>query len=171
MAKSRVYEMINWASNTNKTVFRQCGAFDSVYSCFESIDMARDVMAKAAEHKVEYVDRKTVVDDGIETSWGCLFEHGALGGLAEHVLFYDPAEVECSTGFAEYNYSASKNIYENKFGLYFEDGAHAAFADQWGQVAGFPSQWNRKIKKAFDPEDISDSTWYVKPEPDPDPED
>lgn len=155
-------------ADINSTVFRLSGSFGTSFGAETSCDAAI-VHAKLGEEvKKKYIERGLIVDDGAEWAWGAeMNEQGRFSHL-EELFMYDPADPESVRGAAEFLEETSLMCKERALGLpIFElvrGGLGPEAHDIYGPACSNYHIWQRKIKRAFDPNVASDPSFYIEPE-------
>lgn len=93
-------------------------------------------------------------------------EQGRFGHL-EELFMYDPADPESATGAAEFLEETSLLCKERALGLpiweLVRGGLGPKAHDIYGPACSNYHIWQRRIKKAFDPNIASDPSFYIEP--------
>ena len=88
-------------------------------------------------------------------------------GHIEVVYRYDPHDPDSVKAAAELASASNKLVTESKLGINLVEGG-LSYMDEVHDIAGPKSLnyhvWMKKIKKAFDPNLVSESSWYTTPE-------
>lgn len=147
-------------------VFDLTGNFTTAFGSFIPPDAMIKTVKVGAAVKQRYIDKGALVDDGAEAMWGCVYEQGLCGHF-EEVAYYDPHDPKSCQGSKEYLFNATKeNISQGlgPGGLGFFDLVAAPGKDRDEVLAGPVGpylRWQRRIREAFDPNDISDPISYM----------
>jgi len=152
----------------NTTAFRYTGSFGTSFGAETSCD-ATVVHAQAGEElKRKYIERGVIADDGVEWAWGGeMNEQGRFSHL-EQIFFYDPADPESAKGATQYIKESSLLCKDEALGLpiweLVRGGLGPNAHDIFGPACSNYHVWQRKIKKAFDPNVASDPSFYIEPD-------
>jgi glycolate oxidase len=153
--------LVRNAVNTQAT-FRPSQGMSTMLGSFDTWDMGITQSEWIAQAKRKYIEKGTFLDDGGDLGCGGTFENGHMGYLEGIYLFAagDPEAVKASAEI-------------------IEDGCQAAIEQAMGiPIAAFGSQMNKrfgpacrdypkymsKIKRALDPDTVSDPFFYAEPE-------
>jgi hypothetical protein len=149
-----------------KGVFRASGSFVSAPCYAESLDRVRRAQELAADIKSKY-DKEGVILADEDSTAVIAFENAAHGAHMETIGRYDPSDPESVEGvkrfFAEQNNeSMRRKISWNTLAPNWEfvDSIHDRESSILMNYAG----WTKKLKNAFDPNNISESSSYVIPD-------
>lgn len=142
-------------------IFRTGGSFYSTFGADGSCDIAVDQARVGSEIKQEFIDKGVFFDDLADNAWGGLYEDGLCLHQEELALF-DPRNMEHREGAQEYAEACVKagekhGFYGTSFGIFEIPDPH----DRLGPLMGNYQNLQRKIKKAFDPENTSDPSGYI----------
>lgn len=144
-----------------KGTFRSTGSFTSNPSAEEALDSVRLAQEKGLEIKNKYAKAGVILDDG-DSTWVTLLED-SLGGHMEMPVRYDPADPVACDGAVKHLVESTDGIVNWKLGIgEFEGGyfSGAAIHDKTGPKCLNYHTWMKKIKKAFDPNLVGESTFY-----------
>ena len=145
--------------------FRAGGTFWEGPSGEESLDSLRRVEELGSELKEKYAKAGKLLDDG-DPTWIQPYEAGSVGGHGEIPVRFDPCDPEAVKAAAELASVSNKLLLEQKLGTgLFEGGLD--YRDEIHDSAGPKCLnyhiWMRKIKKTFDPNLVSESSFYTTP--------
>jgi glycolate oxidase len=144
-------------------IFRSGGNFFTAFGCDESID----VTMKQAEHgeriKQEYISRGLFLDDLGDNAWGGIYENGLFNHQEELAVFdsRNPEQFRALRDFAQDCADASIVNHLGGLGFAFFTGSKAH--EQFGPEVSNYHLWQRGVKRMLDADDLSDSTYYIKP--------
>ena len=144
-------------------IFRGGGNFFTAFGGDESVDNTM-LQAKHGERiKEKFIARGLIFDDLGDNAWGGLYEHGLINHQ-EELLIFDSRRPEQFRALQDFARECAEATVENHLGgvgfAYFEGSeAHERF----GPATSNYHLWQRGIKRALDPDDLSDSTYYIKP--------
>jgi glycolate oxidase len=141
--------------------FIATSSFQSTFGMADTIRAALSVAGAAEKIKLKYIDKGVIADDGGEASWGSFIEHGHFMHM-ETPTVYDVTKSESCKGMVDYMNECYERNLEDNLGIPFfvvGDREH----ERWGPRCSNYHLWLRKIKEAFDPNNISDSGWYISP--------
>ncbi|MCP4761568.1 MAG: FAD-binding oxidoreductase [archaeon] len=134
--------------------FQSCqGGSDTFSMC---VNMMKD---NKPLKKVYSNKKKVVVNDGGEGVWSTSFEHGQYFH-SEMPAFYEKTNEKSARGMAEYMHKTNELALTNHLGIPFfiiGDEMHEWFGPQCSNY----HIWLRKIKEAFDPNNIADPGFYI----------
>lgn len=141
-----------------KGAFRPTGTFMSAPNAEESLDALIEGHQIGIELKQRYADKGVILDDG-DSAWVSVCDQG---GHMEVVWRYDPADPEAVKGVIELMKESDRVLFESKI-----DEATYLYNEEHFEMAGpeclHYDAWLRKIKKAFDPNLIGESSAYAMP--------
>ncbi|MEW6553790.1 MAG: FAD-binding oxidoreductase [Actinomycetota bacterium] len=134
------------------TSFGTCAAFDNC------VNQSR----AGAELKRAYIEQGKLYDDLADNAWGGIYESSGLYGHQEELILFDHRDPLHRRGVAEYGIEAAELMRDEHYGVglgafMLDAGARDGIfgASTWD----YPS-WQKKIKEAFDPEDLGDGRFY-----------
>jgi glycolate oxidase len=144
-----------------KGTFRPTGAFMSSPTGEEALDAVRRMNELGYELKDRLAKGGKILDDG-DPTWVTVLEE--VGGHMELPYRYDPHDPDSVKVAVELMSLANKLLIESKLGVGLFDGLYN-YRDVINEMAGpeclnYPV-WMRKIKKAFDPNLVAESSWYT----------
>jgi glycolate oxidase len=143
-----------------REVDRATGVFGGQVGCTDVFPLMHQYILESASFKQSLIDAGRVFDDGagpfIQPS-----EHGHCGH-GELLIRYNPNKPESVMVQGEVMQFANQTAISGHFGVpgHVFGEAHDAFGPQ---TSGY-HQWLKKIKKTFDPNAVSESTYYIKGE-------
>lgn len=150
-----------------RAAFRMCGSFVISPVSDESIDSCNRMATRAQEEIFEEVQERGMVFGGFpELAWSVMYGSDGCGHI-EMITQYDPADPEscrCTAGIVE---KADTKIAEWGFGINLLENAlsfqEASLKAALPHAIDFVT-WMKKIKKAFDPQNAAESSFYVSPD-------
>ena len=132
-------------------------------------DDSFDAMAKSIgvqeEIKEKYCKEGGFVDDGVASSlW--LWDENVIGGHTDQLIRFDPNDPFAVEQGVKYIKETERVWVDKNFGVPMMEGTFSLDGEVH-EIAG-PKMlnyhiWMKKIKKAFDPNLVSDSSWYISP--------
>ena len=130
------------------------GGADTVLVCLRSAAMNIPL-------KKKYIKKGVIVNDFGEGAWMSSYESGHYFHL-EALTFFDQTDKSSITGMADYmGKSFQLDLIKHLGAPFFVEGNR--MHDLFGPHMSNYHIWLRKIKEAFDPNDISDSGFYISP--------
>ena len=153
------------AIGANKGSFRASGAFGAGVDGDESLDACQKMDEVGMPLKEKYAKEGKILDDG-DPCWIGPYADNAVGAHMETPVRYDPCDPEAVKAVTEFGKWAVKVGLEANLCIgAFDSGL--SFRDEVNDLAGPRCLnyhlWIRKIKKAFDPNLVSESSWYTTP--------
>lgn len=149
-------------STRNRMEFRPTGAFTGVMGNMETWDHCVMQARTAEKIKQKYIDQGWIFDDGADNAVGEPLEYGRYGRLEELVIGHGSDPVLMRKLYRVGKYLNDACIIEKHAGtpmtIYGDE-----IQDQFGPVLGNYHIWLRKLKKALDPDLLSESGWYITP--------
>ena len=145
--------------NSNALIFRVTGDFGSTFGAEACPDRAMRCIQLHKEIRKKYIDQGHFVNDGPENIWGGPEEcnrHLHWEGL----FTYDPSDSRSLESAKKYMEEALEAAMKFKLGR----PVGAPDAESIGPYLGNFHIWIKKIKKKFDPKNLSDHGYYIKPE-------
>ncbi len=141
--------------------FLASGAFTSAFGGMDSIGVCITMAELNIPVKSEYIEQKLLANDGGEGIWMQTYEYGHYAH-AEMPAMYDKLNPKSKSAVLEYTMRTNKLIYDKALNVPFAvDGD--LMHDTWGPRTCNYQVWLRKLKEAFDPNDNSDSGFYISP--------
>ncbi|MFB0563598.1 MAG: FAD-binding oxidoreductase [Candidatus Lokiarchaeia archaeon] len=144
-------------------IFRIGGSFLTTFGGDEAWDAAVNQAKRGEEIKQDFIDRDLIIDDLADNSWGGIYEHGLIGHQEELVLF-NPRDKKQAEAIEQFVDTCAEAAAEESLGIGFSLFAGKKVHEFFGLRSSNYHVWQRKIKKLFDPDDLSDSTYYISPE-------
>ena len=155
------------SSHYAETIRNMLGAHAFRFSnCFQSTHGGMDTPAMAVRIgqinqpiKSKYIEKGVIGDDRGEGMWITGYEDGHMAHL-EVPTVYDAASKESCLGYAEYQDECNQIDLDQALGMPFfvvGDKVHNMYGPR---TMDYP-KWLRKIKAAFDPNGVSDSSHYI----------
>lgn len=168
--RSMVALLLFKGGNKVNIVFQRSGAFfdpglftGSRRTFTAAEELSIDVINK-------YIEKGLVVDDFGEGSWGSLFDYGHLTAC-ENETMYKSTDPEACDAVMELLEDLNSRMTKNLFRLghilhqQLTDGPKGKCGhDTMGPLCDDYQIWQRKIKRAFDPNTASDPTMYILPD-------
>ncbi|NIN00953.1 MAG: FAD-binding protein [candidate division Zixibacteria bacterium] len=145
-------------------IFRMGGNFFTAFGGDEAINCTVEQARIGEEIKRRFIAKGAILDDLGDNAWGGIYEHNLFSHTEELTLFdhRDPSHSGQVEDFAAACMNATIEHNLGGGGFAFFAGAHVH--ETLGPVISNYHVWQRKIKKAFDPDDISDSHYYIHAE-------
>lgn len=147
-----------------RSTFRT-GSFMSSPSGDESLDLTTKVREITTEIKNETAKTGVILDDG-DSTFVTPVNDGSVGGHTEGVFRYDPNDQEAIKGSVEFLEKLNGAMLVNKLAIggmeacgSFNNDVH----DIFGPLCMNYDQWMKKIKIAFDPNLVGESSFYITP--------
>jgi len=148
-----------------RSCFRSAGGFNTSFGSMDTIDLAMNQIKAGTELKNRYIQKGVLMEDGGDNSATLVFDQGHLA-YTEVLLMYDNHDDQSTAGAMAYIADSNKACLNQSLGLpIFQlsqvgTGKHGAFSPACGDY----DKWQKKIKKAFDPNNTGDPTAYTEPE-------
>nr|MDO8100429.1 FAD-binding oxidoreductase [Candidatus Njordarchaeota archaeon] len=139
--------------------FRFTSCFQSTHGGMDTISMAVNLAKVNKDIKLKYIKKELIGDDRGEGIWASFYEQGHFAHM-EMPTIYDPSSAESCKGYSDYWVECNDTDIKKSLGIPFfivGDKNH----DLFGPHCNNYQVWLRKIKEAFDPNDISDSGHYI----------
>ena len=146
-------------------IFRRGGSFGTSFGALEAWDHPVLQAMVAAELKQRFIDQGKLIDDLADNSWGGIYEGSTCFGHQEELYLYNPRSPEQMHSAGEYLAATLVETARKNLGPGLGFAAGAIAAELFGPLIGNYQEWLRRIKRAFDPENVSDSGYYVSTEP------
>jgi glycolate oxidase len=150
-----------------RTAFRPAGSFtvDGMLA-HGTIDNCALGLKLDGGLREKYVKKGTIGDDGTYNSWGCTFESAHMA-LFECGHFFDPLDEESSKAMVQMCDDGVDICLKTPVNLCWGTmGGMMLFGSKpvaIGPLCYNYQNWMRKIKKAFDPNSVSDLSGYISP--------
>lgn len=142
--------------------FRMGGNFTTTFGSSAAWDNAVLQALVGDELKERLVNKGLLLDDLKGNAWGGLYEGTGHFGHQEVVVMYDAHRREQVNAAIEFSSDCMDAAVENCLGVGIPS-PPLDFHGRMGPVASDYHLWQRRLKKAFDPEDLSDSSHYIPP--------
>jgi glycolate oxidase len=129
------------------------------FGACDSWGFATSEAEEGARIKKKYIEERTIIDDGIDYAWGTVYEHGHMGHMDELYLS-DPSDPASKQAALELMQETTQACIEKSLGCpqtVMGDRGHDLFGPHMNNY----HLWARKLKKAFDPNGVSESTNYI----------
>jgi len=136
-------------------IFRAGGDFMIGFPQEEAFDAGVEQAKFGAEVKKEFIEKGDILDDFGDDAWGGIFMQDSVLHQEELAL-YDHRTQDISAFFNKVN----EGYIEKAIGLSFIvnfGGRH----DKYGPLCCNYHIWQRKVKRAFDKDDIADPYYYI----------
>ncbi len=149
-----------WIRSTGsiREVFRVSGCFGGEVGGTDSFRLMADYISKTGRMKYDLIKRGLVYDDGT-SPFTQSFEHGHFGH-GELLIRYLPNAETFRVLTQEFLVQANETAIRDHYGVpghVFGDAPH----DMYGPHCSNYHVWLRRIKKAMDPNNASESTHYI----------
>ncbi len=144
----------------SRQYLRPTGAFTGCFVTTETVDYVMSTIDTTFELGKKFMEDGLIVDTVSENCFCHFHEYGHFEHV-EQAVMYDPIDSGSITA-AEKLRAAANRVGLQKWGAlgrYSGDRAH----DVMGPQVYNYHLWLRKIKKAFDPSIVSDSSFYITP--------
>jgi len=142
-----------------REIFRPMVLNTAAFGACDSWEFAIHEAVEGAELKEKYIDAGLIVDDGADNGWGVMYEHGHMGHM-DQIVLGDPTNPTAGKGLRGFVDESWQICLEKACGwpqTVMGDKAN----DLFGPRTSNYHVWARKIKKAFDPNGVSESTHYI----------
>lgn len=147
-------------SNNVRGVFRAGGGFKSCLGAFSSWDWCVEGAKIGAEIKKKVIEQGVIVNDMGDNAWGDLYEHGNYAHL-EELFMYDITDPKSREGARVFLKDVNKALREYPLGIGID--SLITPPNLFGPLACDYHVWLNAIKIAFDPNNASDPSNYIKP--------
>lgn len=141
------------------------GGFGTSCGALETWDYSVYQSDESAKIKQEYIDKGALLDDLADLGWGGIYEGSAGFGHMEELFVFDsrdPKSAKLVNKYLAKTYMITKDKNVNP-GITLAQGA--VLVELLGPFLCDYHLWLRKIKKAFDPDNLSDSNFYISTDP------
>jgi len=142
-----------------RETFRLMLSQGASFGACDSWEFAVNEAEEGARLKEKYIAKGSLIDDGTDNAWGTVYEHGHMGHMDELYLS-DPAEPSSGQAAFALMQETTRACMEKALGCpqtVMGDRGH----DLFGPFMNDYHLWGRKLKKAFDPNGVSESTNYI----------
>jgi len=139
--------------------FIATGSFQSSFGGIDSIGVSFQMVKINIPLKKKYTKMQTLPDDSGESHFLTTYEWGHYAH-AEMPTMYNVNNIISRKALLDYFYEADETALEEHLNIpFFIEGDE--LHDQWGPFVCNYNIWLRKIKEAFDPNNTSDSGFYI----------
>lgn len=146
----------------NGRIFRPSGQFNFTFASPASWDMCLETEKVGTALRKPYIDNGSIHNDGVENFWGGDYEHGQFYHF-ECLQEFDPGDEKSYSQASKLFLESYGAIIKNKLGLPVIFGSELTKA--LGPMFCNFHEYLLKIKQAFDPNNVSDGSNYIDPEP------
>ena len=146
------------SSASIREVFRASGCFGGEVAGTDTFRLMADYIFKTGQMKDDLIQRGLVYDDGT-SPFTQSFEHGHFGH-GELLIRYMPNPTSFKALTTEFLVQANETAIRDHYGVpghVFGDAVH----DMYGPHCSNYHHWLRRIKKAVDPNDASEGSFYI----------
>lgn len=163
LEESEIQGRLMWRFIRVSTGVRQCFRFSGGYRYFGTMtnwDRLSGIRGEGNEICEKYIRKGQILDDDGVGGLSISIEYGHLGASGVEVLF-DPTDAEARQATAQMAVEVSRlGMEKYKYTL---PAASAEEHNMLGPQLSNYQLWQRKIKKALDPNLASDPSGYIKP--------
>jgi glycolate oxidase len=144
-----------------KGVFRATGGYVSAPSYNEALGQLKKCQEAGVKIKEKYEEKGVILGDEDSTSV-ITYASGLHGGHMETPIRYDPSIPDSVEGTRRLVQEANEELVKQKIGVNMMAITSGFGREFYGDgPLGMTRDWMKKIKQAFDPEDVSESSYYV----------
>jgi glycolate oxidase len=139
--------------------FRFSNCFQSTHGGMDTVAMTVKIAQVNSPIKNKYIEKGVIGDDQGEGTWATTYEGGHMAHC-EVPTVYNAASKESCLGYAEYQAECDEVDLKQALGMPFfvvGDKVHDYYASR---TMDYP-KYLRRIKAAFDPNGVSDSSHYI----------
>jgi hypothetical protein len=136
-------------------------SFQSAGGSADTIALCLNALTSNIMLKKKYIEKGAIANDLGEGSWGTTYEHGHFSHC-EFPTMFDQTNKYSIEGMADYLENNQKLQLTNSLGVPFYV-VGTPMHELFGPYMMDYHKWLRKIKETFDPNDISDSGFYISP--------
>jgi len=148
-------------SNLGLHGFMAAGSFMSSGGSSDTLALCFNAAINNTMLKKKYIKKGAVVNDYGEGVWGTTYEHGHFSHC-EFPTMFDQTNTYSIEGMADYVEKSNKlHLTKNLGAPFFVEGTK--MHEFFGPYMMDYHKWLRKIKEAFDPNNIADSGFYISP--------
>jgi glycolate oxidase len=135
------------------------GAFQSTHGAMDTVTLARHMMEDNTPLKKKYIDQGVIANDEGEGAWVTSYEHGHFYHC-EMPTMYDQTNPKSVKGMVEYAEACNELDLVKHLGIpFFIEGDK--MHEWYGPHCSNYHIWLRKIKEAFDPDNVADPGFYI----------
>jgi len=159
------HRMVWWSFIRNSltpTAFRAGGSFTTTFGSSESFDHAVLQARRGDELKRPYVEKGLFFDDLAWNAWGGMYEGSGHFGHQEVIVMFDPRDRRSAEAVVEYSRECLEAEARESLGIGIPT-PELNLHERLGPLACNYHLWQGRIKKALDPEDLSESSCYIPP--------
>jgi hypothetical protein len=142
-------------------IFRMGGNFFSAFGGDEAVDSCMEQARIGEQIKRQFIASKACFDDLADNAWTLMYENGMFGH-DEELYAFDHRDPEMGRQLEDFAKACAEATLKHTLGgggmAFFKGGE---VHDLMGPKMCNYHIWQRKIKKALDPEDLSDSKYYI----------
>ncbi|MHA1579529.1 MAG: hypothetical protein ACTSUQ_07870 [Candidatus Freyarchaeota archaeon] len=124
----------------------------------KNVEQIQRIVRLANEKKISLI-----IDDLADNAWGGIYEYGLIGHQEELVLF-NPRDKKQAETIEQFVDACAEASAEESLGIGFSLFAGKHIHELFGPRSCNYHIWQKRVKKIFDPDDLSDSTYYISPE-------
>lgn len=148
-------------SNLGHHGFLATGSFLSSGGSAETIDLCLQALEDTKFLKNLYIKREAIADDFGEGAWATTYEDGHYSHI-EFPTMYDQTDQYSIEGMSDFLENSDKLFLLNNLGTpFFVEGSE--MHEFYGPYMLDYHKLLRKIKNAFDPNNVSESGYYISP--------
>lgn len=150
------------ATTGARETFRLMLSQGASFGACDSWEFAVSEAKEGARLKTKYIEEGTIIDDGIDNAWGTVYEYGHMGHMDELYLSDPLVPASGQAAFALLE-ETMRACMEKSLGcpqIVMGNRGHDVFGPSMNNY----HLWARKLKKAFDPNGVSESTNYITAE-------
>jgi hypothetical protein len=140
-------------------IFRFGGSFWTSMGALTSWDCCIENAIEGERIKRVWIDKGVLMDDGAENSWGGLYEGGCYGHL-EELGVYDQSDPVCREGGMGFVADTIKATVDKHLAFSLNAVGDPMIAAYSPHCFDF-HRWLADIKEEFDPQALSDATFYI----------
>jgi glycolate oxidase len=156
--KKLIWHMIR-TTTANRETFRLMVEQQASFGARDSWAFGVKEASEAARLKKKYVEKCLFLDDGLDNAWCLVYEHGHIGH-GEELYLLDPTDPSARENMLKFLQETWKASIEQPLGhpqSIRGDRGH----DLFGPRTSNYHLWARKVKKAFDPNEASEASFYI----------
>ena len=155
------------AHGTVRAAFRPAGSFVISPVAEDTIDSVNEMAGRAHDEIIAGARATGEIADGVpETVWAVIYGSDGCGHV-EVLTQYDPADPASCSRTREVVEKADKKVAEWGYGVNLLENALSYREASLTAAAPYAVdfvKWMKKIKKAYDPDNVAESAFYVSPE-------
>ena len=144
--------------HVTRQAYRLAGAFgEASIAAMDTIDVATKAAQLDEEFRRKYIEQGVIMDDGDDNCWMMPYEGGRYAHC-EGLTLYDPTDEESIRGAGEVSQEGTRIAMEALLPCPLVIGPAL---EMIGPTLFNFHIWMHKIKRTFDPNSVSDSSFYV----------